>query len=46
MANFIADKLKIKAKETLLTINAPANFKKGLIGLPAGVKIIKALPNL
>ena len=42
MANFIADKLKIKAKETLLTINAPANFKKGLIGLPAGVKIIMA----
>ena len=39
MANSIADKLKIKAKFSLLTINAPANFKKRLEGLPAGVKI-------
>jgi hypothetical protein len=39
MANCISDKLKIKAKFTLLTMNAPANFKKGLEGLPAGVKI-------
>jgi hypothetical protein len=39
MANCISDKLKIKAKFILLTMNAPANFKKGLEGLPAGVKI-------
>ncbi len=39
MANSISDKLKIKTKFTLLTLNAPANFKKGLLGLPAGVKI-------
>jgi hypothetical protein len=39
MANSISDKLKIKAKFTLLTLNAPTNFKKGLQGLPAGVKI-------
>jgi Bacteriocin-protection, YdeI or OmpD-Associated len=39
MANSISDKLKIKAKDNLLTINAPSNFKKGLKGLPAGVKI-------
>ena len=39
MANSISDKLKIKAKNILLTLNAPAEFKKGLQGLPAGVKI-------
>jgi hypothetical protein len=39
MATSIADKLKIKAKSNLLTLNAPADFKKGLKGLPAGVKI-------
>jgi hypothetical protein len=39
MANSISDKLKIKEKYTLLTLNAPVNFKKGLAGLPAGVKI-------
>ncbi len=39
MANSISDKLKIKSKFTLLTLNAPSNFKKGLLGLPAGVKI-------
>lgn len=39
MANSISDKLKIKPKFTLLTMNAPAEFKKGLQGLPAGVKI-------
>ena len=40
MANSISDKLKIKAKFSLLTLNAPDNFKKGLQGLPTGVKII------
>ncbi len=39
MANSIADKLKIKPRFTLLTLNAPAQFKKGLQGLPAGVTI-------
>jgi len=39
MATSISDKLKIKAKNTLLTLNAPGNFKKGLAGLPTGVKI-------
>jgi len=39
MANSISDKLRIKAKDVLLTLNAPADFKKGLPGLPAGVKI-------
>jgi len=39
MANSIADKLRIKANYSLLTLHAPADFKKGLQGLPAGVKI-------
>ena len=39
MATSISDKLKIKPKSSLLTLNAPADFKKGLNGLPAGVKI-------
>ncbi len=39
MANSIAHKLRIKPQYTLLTINAPANFKKGLQALPAGVKV-------
>lgn len=40
MANTISQKLRIKENFTLLTQNAPADFKKGLTGLPAGVKII------
>ncbi|MGQ0739397.1 MAG: YdeI/OmpD-associated family protein [Bacteroidota bacterium] len=39
MASSISDKLRIKPKFSLLTLNAPADFKKGLQGLPAGVKI-------
>ncbi|HUR66225.1 MAG TPA: YdeI/OmpD-associated family protein [Chitinophagaceae bacterium] len=39
MATSIADKLKIKPTFSLLTLNAPANFKKGLGPLPPGVKI-------
>ena len=42
MATSISSKLKIKPKFSLLTLNAPANFKKGLQGLPAGVKITDA----
>jgi len=40
MANSISQKLRIGEKFTLLALNAPANFKKGLTELPAGVKII------
>lgn len=39
MANSVVDKLRIKPKSTLLTLNAPSNFKKGLQPLPTGVKI-------
>ncbi len=39
MANSIADKLRIKPQYTLLTLHAPADFKKGLGTLPAGVRI-------
>ncbi len=36
----IAQKLKIKDKDVLLTINAPADFKKHLGAVPQGVKIV------
>jgi hypothetical protein len=39
MATSIPDKLKIKEKMTLLALNAPPEFKKGLTGLPKGVTI-------
>lgn len=39
MANSVADKLRIKAGFSLLTLHAPTTFKKGLQGLPTGVKI-------
>ena len=39
MPNTIADKLRIMPNFTLLTLHAPTNFKKGLTGLPTGVKI-------
>ena len=39
MATSISDKLKIKKWFTLLPLNAPPEFKKGLQGLPSGVKI-------
>lgn len=39
MANTISQKLKIKDGFSLLTLNAPVNFKKGLSPLPSGVKI-------
>lgn len=45
MANTISQKLKIKAGYILLTLNAPVNFKKGLLGLPSGVTIITAGKN-
>jgi hypothetical protein len=40
MTNSISQKLRIKEKNTLLTLNAPADFKKGLTELPKEVKII------
>lgn len=39
MATSISDKLRIKPQYNLLTINAPVDFKKGLLGLPEGVKL-------
>ncbi|HVT86459.1 MAG TPA: YdeI/OmpD-associated family protein [Chitinophagaceae bacterium] len=39
MAQSISQKLRIEAGNTLLTLNAPADFKKCLGALPAGVKI-------
>ena len=35
----ISDKLKIKENTTILTINAPSDFKKALEGLPKGVTV-------
>lgn len=40
MPNSISDKLKIRENFVLLTLNAPTEFKKGLTGLPANVKIV------
>jgi hypothetical protein len=40
MANTISQKLRIKENFKLLTLNAPADFKKGLKDLPASVKIL------
>jgi hypothetical protein len=39
MPKTIVEKLRIEKGFSLLTINAPADFKKGLLGLPSGVKI-------
>src|ERR1700712_1908606 len=36
----VAQKLKIKENDVLLTFHAPADFKKKLAPLPAAVKII------
>ena len=42
MANTISDKLKIKSGYSLLTINEPSEFQKGLNGLPKGVKVVES----
>jgi len=42
MATSISDKLKIKTGDTLLTLNEPSEFQKGLKGLPKGVKVIES----
>ena len=41
MANSIADKLRIRKDFILLTLNAPADFEKGLKKLPASVEIVE-----
>jgi hypothetical protein len=45
MATSIADKLKIKENFSLLTINTPANFEKGLGKLPKGVSVSEISKN-
>ena len=42
MANTIAQKLKIKDGDTLLTINEPSEFQKGLKNLPKGVTVVES----
>lgn len=42
MATSISDKLKIKANDTLLTINEPSEFQKGLKGLPKGARVVES----
>src|SRR6186997_3315159 len=42
MANTISQKLKIQAGDTLLTVNEPSEFQKGLNGLPKGVKVVES----
>ena len=42
MANTISQKLKIQADDTLLTVNEPSEFKRGLNGLPKGVKVVES----
>lgn len=42
MATSISDKLKIKGGDTLLTLNEPSGFQKGLSGLPKGVKVVES----
>ena len=40
MANPISQKLRIKKRDILFALNAPTHFKKSLLNLPTGVKII------
>ena len=42
MANTISQKLRIKENFKLFPLNAPADFKKGLKDMPAGVKITES----
>src|SRR6185436_16445636 len=42
MANTISQKLKIQGGDTLLTVNEPSEFQKGLNGLPRGVKVVES----
>jgi hypothetical protein len=34
--------LRYKAGDTLLTVNEPSEFQKGLNGLPKGVKVVES----
>lgn len=45
MANSISTKLRIRPGQTLLTLHAPADFKKGLEPTPPGVKISTTAAN-
>src|SRR5688500_5279528 len=45
MASTTAQKLKIKENSTLLTVNAPPEFKKNIGQLPVGVKITDSAKN-
>ena len=45
MATSISGKLRIKPKDVLLTLNAPADFKKDLWPLPTGVTISTNIKN-
>jgi len=45
MPNSTAEKLRIKEGFTLLTINAPGDFKKNIGSLPRGVKVLTAAKN-
>ncbi len=42
MVSTISQKLKIKAGDTLLTVNEPSEFQKGLKGLPNSVKVVES----
>lgn len=42
MAKTIVQKLRIQPGSELLTLNAPAEFKKELVDLPSGVRIVTA----
>src|ERR1043166_10146561 len=42
MPNTISQKLKIQPGYTLLTINEPSEFQRGLNGLPKGGKIVES----
>jgi hypothetical protein len=42
MPNTISQKLKINAGDTLLTINEPSEFQRGLKNLPKGVKVVES----
>ena len=42
MANTISQKLKIQPGDTLLALNEPSEFQKGLNGLPKGVKVVES----
>jgi len=45
MSTAVAQKLKIKEGDVLLTINAPAGFKEGLTGLPSHTTLITKAGN-